>query len=102
MEAILQVAEIKYDTGEVQYRYMRYLSEDKTQWIRHGLFCRYHKNGNLASEGNYEHGAEEGLWIDYHENGAKAAEGHYRSGVEVGIWNYWTSDGTQEDAEIFD
>jgi len=102
MEAILRVAEILYDTGEVKYRYMRYLSQDNTQWIRHGLFCRYHRNGNLASEGNYEHGAEEGLWIDYHENGVKAAEGYFRNGAETGTWRYWRSDGSAEEPEVFE
>ena len=56
----LIIAEIPYDTGEVRLRYARYLSDDGTRWIRHGLFRSYHLNGNLASEGTYLDGAEEG------------------------------------------
>ena len=101
MDKVLQITEIPYDTGEVKFRYSQYMSDDQTKWIRHGMFHQYFKNGNIASEGEYEHGVEEGLWKNYHENGNKAAEGHYQNGKPVGAWNYWNDDGTPEDTEDF-
>lgn len=94
--ADLHIAEIPYDTGELHFRYARYLSDDGRKWIRHGLFHAYHRNGNLASEGHYENGLEQGLWRDYHENGKPAAEGHYDKGQEVGTWQFWDADGKPE------
>jgi antitoxin component YwqK of YwqJK toxin-antitoxin module len=90
----LNIAEIPYETGEIRYRYSRYLAPDRSRWIRHGLFCAYHKNGQLASEGNYVDGFEDGLWRDFHENGKPAAEGRYYKGQEAGEWRFWNSDGS--------
>jgi len=90
----LNIAEIPYETGQIHFRYSRYLSEDGARWIRHGLFRAYHINGSVASEGNYVDGSEHGLWRDFHENGQLAAEGFYENGVEVGVWKYWSEDGS--------
>lgn len=89
----LNIAEIPYETGQIHYRYARYLSGDGTRWIRHGLFKAYHPNGGLASEGEYVDGLEHGPWRDFHENGKPAAEGRYEHGKEVGEWRYWDEDG---------
>ena len=71
----LEIAEVPYESGELHFRYSRYLRDDRTKWIKHGLFRAYHKNGQLASEGEYQDGAEVGMWRDFHENGQLAAEG---------------------------
>lgn len=89
----LSSAEIPYDSGEIRFRYSRYISEDGTRWIRHGVFRTYHRNGALASEGTYVDGFENGLWRDFHENGQLAAEGYYERGQETGEWKYWNADG---------
>ena len=93
------IAEIPYDSGSIRFRYSRYLVADKSKWIRHGLFNAFHLNGNLASEGEYEHGFENGTWRDFHENGVLAAEGEYRNGKKFGIWKYWDSNGNFESEE---
>jgi antitoxin component YwqK of YwqJK toxin-antitoxin module len=92
----LNIAEIQFDSGELHYRYSRYLAEDGKKWIRHGLFTAYHKNGQLASEGHYIHGVEHGVWRDFHENGQRAAEGNYENGKEIGESRYWNIDGGQQ------
>lgn len=98
--ADLNIAEIPYDTGEIRFRYARIMSKDGTRWVRHGLFCEYHRNGQVISEGNYQDGKEEGLWRDHYSNGQLAAEGHYANGEEVGEWRYWMPDGTPTDEPI--
>ena len=90
----LDIAEIPYEDGATHYRYVRYMSEDKTRWIRHGLFLAYHPNGALASEGTYVDGQEHGLWTDYHPNGQMAARGYYENGKEVDGWEFWNADGS--------
>lgn len=90
----LNLAEIFYESGEIHFRYSRYLSLDQSSWIRHGLFRSYYSNGKLSSEGFYEDGRAQGVWKDFHENGRLAAEGQFESGKEVGIWRYWNADGT--------
>ena len=87
------IAEILHENGEVRFRYARYLAEDGTRWIRHGLFLAYHPDGSLASEGEYRDGVEHGLWRDFHTNGRLAAEGTYAGGEQIGDWRFWNSDG---------
>ncbi|WP_313623354.1 hypothetical protein [Achromobacter sp.] len=91
----LNIAEIMYESGEVQYRYSRYLADDGSRWIRHGLFVAFHENGKAASEGHYQDCAEHGPWCDFHANGKKAAEGLYDRGSEVGEWKFWNEDGLE-------
>lgn len=93
---MLYIAEIPYESGTIQYRYARYLSEDGSRWVRHGIFCAFWKNGNIKSEGEYAHGTETGLWSDYHENGQRAAQGSYVDGKQDGTWRFWDSDGREE------
>jgi antitoxin component YwqK of YwqJK toxin-antitoxin module len=90
----VNIAEIPYESGEIHFRYSRYLSSDGSRWIRHGLFRAYYQSGSLASEGNYADGVEQGPWRDYHENGKLASEGMYERGQEVGEWKYWQADGS--------
>jgi antitoxin component YwqK of YwqJK toxin-antitoxin module len=92
----LDIAEIFYDSGELRYRYSRYLAKDGSTWIRHGRFTAYHRNGQLASEGNYVDGLEDGGWRDFHENGRIAAEGRYDQGQETADWQYWDANGILE------
>jgi MORN repeat variant len=96
MMSDLYIAEIPYETGEIHFRYSRYLSGDGSRWIRHGLFRAYYQSGNLASEGHYRDGSEHGLWRNYHENGQLATEGNYENGKEVGVWQFWKEDGSEE------
>ncbi len=92
----LNIAEIYFETGEIRYRYTRFLADDGTKWIRHGLFTAFHWNGQLASEGQYANGLEHGHWRDFHQNGQVAAEGMYEGGNEVGEWRHWDETGTPE------
>ena len=78
---VLDLAEIPYPSGSIQFRYSRILSPDKTRWIRHGLFVRYSETGQIVSEGNYVLGQEQGLWRDFHSNGQLAAEGLGKDGL---------------------
>jgi len=85
----LYITEILDNNGNIKYRYTRYLSEDGTHWIRHGLFVAYYENGTIASEGVYKHGLEDGLWQDYYDNGCLAAKGYYKNGEQLDGWEYW-------------
>jgi antitoxin component YwqK of YwqJK toxin-antitoxin module len=97
----LNIAEIPYESGGIRFRYSRYLAPDGSKWVRHGLFRAYHRNGLVASEGEYEDGLGEGLWRDYHENGHVAAEGEYRHGKESGRWRFWAADGDLEKELVY-
>jgi antitoxin component YwqK of YwqJK toxin-antitoxin module len=92
----LDIAEVPYESGEIRFRYSRYLPEGAKEWVNHGFFQSFHRNGAVASEGNYVDGLEEGLWRDYHANGTLAAEGNYRAGKEHGSWRFWDENGRAE------
>ena len=95
-EADLHLAEIPYESGNLQFRYTRYMAPDGSRWIRHGLFVAYHENGVMSSEGSYFEGKEHGAWRDFHANGQLASEGNYHHGQEVGTWRFWGSDGSEQ------
>ncbi|GFO57574.1 hypothetical protein GMSM_45810 [Geomonas sp. Red276] len=95
-QTTLHIAEIPYENGNIKIRYSRRMSLDRQRWIRHGLFVSYHKNGIVASEGNYENGLEPGVWRDFHENGQLASAGSYVNGKEDGHWKFWSLDGNEE------
>ncbi len=97
----LHIAEIPYESGEIRCRYTRYLSEDGTRWIRHGLYQAYYPSGVLKSEGTYEDGLARGAWRDFHANGQLAALGQYEDGVEIGEWQFWDTDGNKEESVTY-
>ncbi|MEQ1810607.1 MAG: hypothetical protein ABL889_11815 [Terricaulis sp.] len=97
----LNIAEIPFEDGGLQYRYARYLADDGQRWLRHGLFQAFYPTGTLKSEGTYQHGLEHGAWRDFHSNGQIAAEGQYQDGVEVGEWRFWDAAGKQEDSVTY-
>lgn len=97
----LDIAEVPFETGDVQFRYARYLAPDGKSWIRHGLFIQYHRDGTVAAEGQYVHGHEHGVWKSFHANGALAVEGRFDDGNQVGVWRYWNEDGIEETSETF-
>jgi antitoxin component YwqK of YwqJK toxin-antitoxin module len=98
---VLNIAEIPHEDGSLRFRYSRYLSQDGRRWIRHGLLRAFNRNGQLASEGEYEEGLENGLWKDYHENGRPAAEGRFKAGKKDGVWHYWDAEGRLEEEEEY-
>jgi antitoxin component YwqK of YwqJK toxin-antitoxin module len=87
------VAEVRYESGALKFRYARRLSGDGTTWVRDGRFVAYFEDGAVASERFYRDGLGTGIWRDYHANGRLAAVGEYRGGVEVGDWKYWNFEG---------
>jgi antitoxin component YwqK of YwqJK toxin-antitoxin module len=98
----LEIAEIPFESGAIKHRYSRYMNEDQTRWIRHGLFTAFHENGAKASEFQYVHGVEQGECIDFHSNGQVAAKGQYHEGKEQGLWRYWAEDGSEEPSCFFE
>ena len=67
-----------------------------------GEFTSYHKNGNIASEGNTVKGKKDtGRWTYYYENGKKKSEEKMSSGsffsdkTQNLIMNFWDENGTQ-------
>jgi antitoxin component YwqK of YwqJK toxin-antitoxin module len=91
--ADLNLAEIPFVSGAIQYRYARVLAADGSRWLRHGLFVEYSESGVVVSEGSYVMGKEQGLWRDFHPNGQLAAEGMYDNGLEEGVWQFWNDRG---------
>jgi antitoxin component YwqK of YwqJK toxin-antitoxin module len=87
----LTLAESFYEDGSRKLTYERYLANDGAMWVLHGRFYAYHRNGQLASEGQYLNGLEDGLWRYYYENGQLAAEGCYEDGLDAGVWKYYVS-----------
>lgn len=62
---------------------------------RHGPFIRWHENGHIAAEGNYENGQPDGVWTEWHDNGQVMSEGAYEDGARTGTWVYWDQDGEE-------
>jgi antitoxin component YwqK of YwqJK toxin-antitoxin module len=97
----IETTEIKYQSGEVQFRFGQYLAADGRRWVRHGPFREFYPNGQVATEGEYEDGLQQGLWRDYHENGQVAAEGYFVDGAEDGVWQFWNAKGKMEETIVY-
>lgn len=73
-----------------------------TRGVRHGPFLRYHPDGHLAVEGEYEYGEKHGLWTEWHSNGEPRAEGEYIDGERVGTWVRWDRNGNETSIVNYD
>ena len=97
-----QVVDLILDSGELAEEFSRYLNEDGTKWVRHGVYQSFHKNKKVSSEGSFIHGKENGIWQDFYDNGQLAAEGKYFEGKEVGLWRYWNESGQEEESDHYE
>ena len=68
-----------YDNGKVNYFY-----EQDNTGNRHGLFCRWFQNGNIAEECVYEHGNENGPCRTYSMDGTIYTSGIYVNSILSG------------------
>ena len=57
----------------MQMKCLTFLKDGK----KHGLWTRWHKNGQKEWEANYKDGKEHGLWTSWYENGQKRSEKNY-------------------------
>jgi antitoxin component YwqK of YwqJK toxin-antitoxin module len=91
--------------------------ESRGQDEKHGPFTAWHKNGQLARQGEFRYdlpvgkflywypngqkqmdgtyvdGRQDGPWIWWHENGLKAIAGEYENATPVGVWQWWQASG---------
>ncbi|MGW1884746.1 toxin-antitoxin system YwqK family antitoxin [Streptomyces sp. NPDC001970] len=45
---------------------------------QHGLWRRWHDNGNVLDEGTYERGKKAGEWVTYGRDGKESQRTHHR------------------------
>jgi antitoxin component YwqK of YwqJK toxin-antitoxin module len=69
-----------YKTGELQERFY---TNDEGQ--KHGTYKRYHLNGKLAEEVNYENGLRQGKRVLFFEDGKVESESNYQNDLVNGI-----------------
>jgi antitoxin component YwqK of YwqJK toxin-antitoxin module len=91
--------------------------ESRGQDEKHGPFTAWHKNGQLARqgefrydlpvgkflywypngqkqmEGTYVDGHQDGQWTWWHENGLKSIAGEYENATPIGVWQWWQASG---------
>lgn len=66
-----------------------------------GKFTFWHENGQKSSEGNYSEGAQTGRWTWWHENGQKAIVGEFDDGEQIGSWSWWKPDGKLTESAVY-
>ena len=62
---------------------------------RHGVYREWHANGQLRSEGKFDHGASVDKFTWWHPNGQKAVEGSFSDGQKSGRWIWWHASGAK-------
>jgi antitoxin component YwqK of YwqJK toxin-antitoxin module len=91
--------------------------ENRGQDEKHGPFTAWHKNGQLARQGEFKYdqpvgkflywyhngqkqmegtyidGRQEGQWTWWHENGLKSISGQYENATPIGLWQWWQASG---------
>ena len=85
-----QAQKIFYKNGNLQFN-VTYNEKDK----KIGPFEHYYESGQLKVKTNYnKKGNEEhGLYIKYHENGEIDYKGNYENGKQIGEWEYYYENG---------
>jgi antitoxin component YwqK of YwqJK toxin-antitoxin module len=63
---------------------------------KHGLWVRYHDNGQLSYKGTYKNGKTEGPWVFYNEDGQLSSKGNWKDGKRDGHWVGYNRDGQIE------
>jgi antitoxin component YwqK of YwqJK toxin-antitoxin module len=58
-----------------------------------GTFLYWYPNGQKQMEGTYTDGRQTGQWVWWHENGLKSIGGEYENGTPVGVWSWWQASG---------
>ena len=67
-----------------------------------GYWEEFHKDGSLASKGNYnQNGVKKDLWEYYYPNGNVSSKGNYKYGQKDGIWEFFYEDGSLEKTETW-
>lgn len=63
-------------------KFCQQVEDSDGEWVNHGVFKQYYKNGKVAYEGGFVAGKKEGVWSFYNDKGEKKAEKFYQNGVE--------------------
>ena len=58
-----------------------------------GKFLYWYPNGQKQMEGTYVDGRQDGPWIWWHENGLKSIAGDYDHATPIGVWQWWQASG---------
>lgn len=58
-----------------------------------GKFLYWYPNGQKQMEGTYVDGRQDGPWIWWHENGLKSIAGEYDNATPIGVWQWWQASG---------
>jgi antitoxin component YwqK of YwqJK toxin-antitoxin module len=61
---------------------------------RHGLWEKYHPNGQLYFKGAYINGKYDGLWITYYSNGQLCYKVTFNMGQRDGLLLWFNRDGS--------
>lgn len=74
-----------------------YLFEGRLKGMRY----KYHRNGNLSDEIEYENGISNGIEKRYYEDGTLMQIGELREEKEIGIWEMYHPNGQLKQRTIF-
>lgn len=78
--------------GRYLFRGEQVQNEDG-EWVRHGRWQAWHRNGVRDEEGAYRGGNEDGPWEWWYDNGQQMARGSFINGRRVGPWIFWYEEG---------
>ena len=87
-----QIVEEHWPNGQLRLRKHVLTNEDGTT-VDHGLYERWHDNGQKEYEVAYDHGKKEGTETRYHKNGAKWTQREFRDGKRNGPSTTWDESG---------
>lgn len=86
-----------YENGQ-----MEYTGTFDPDGRRHGDWKYWYDNGNLWSEGTFEHGDRAGNKKVYWPSGLLRYEGQYKDNREAGVWKFYNQEGRQDNEVDFD
>ena len=74
---------------------------DKGEYIRHGVYYRYHFNGQLAEKSFYQDGQLSGKRLTWYENGKPESDIEFNNGAFHGSYKVWYANGNPNTEGVF-
>tara|TARA_B100001996_G_C18364156_1_gene479016 strand:- start:70 stop:540 length:471 start_codon:yes stop_codon:yes gene_type:complete len=68
--------------------------------LRHGVWAKYYKNGQLEYKGNCKKGYIHGEYTGYYENGQMKEVGKLKEGYRDGVWQIYNEQGALVKKEV--
>ena len=96
----LEKRETRYPNGQFKVQYSE-KQDSKGNYVKHGKYIGWHRNGKKKTEGRYIDGKRNGRWVVWNRSGRKLREASFERGNISGKGIVWWPNGRKAKEENF-